>query len=115
MAFVAVARADKLPAERGLQVQAAGRSIALFRVEAGVFAIDAKCPHRGAPLAQGKCIGEILTCPWHDARFELSSGKVLCGPATTGVASYPTEIRGKRVFVDLPGAQRRWWHWLLGR
>jgi len=114
MAFVRVARVDQLPVGKGLQVEAGGKKLALFRVEAGVYALDALCPHRHAPLAQGKCEGEVLICPWHDAKFELSSGKVLCGPATTGVTSYPTEIRRSKVFVDVPGAKPSWWQRLFG-
>ena len=39
-----------------------------------LFALDNRCPHLGFPLNQGSVEDGILTCHWHHARFDLSSG-----------------------------------------
>ena len=44
-------------------------------------AIPAWCPHKGAPLSEGRVIGTFLECPWHGATFDLRTGRRLRGPA----------------------------------
>lgn len=39
-----------------------------------------RCPHRGGPLSQGTLWDGIVTCPWHRARFDVQSGKLVSGP-----------------------------------
>ena len=53
-----------------------GNKIVLAMVDGQVFAMDAVCSHRGAPLEEGKLEGHSLTCPWHYAVFDVRSGRV---------------------------------------
>ncbi|MEN9819881.1 MAG: hypothetical protein RL379_659 [Bacillota bacterium] len=41
-----------------------------------VYAIPDQCPHQEASLFQGKLEGEIITCPLHQAKFNLVSGEI---------------------------------------
>jgi nitrite reductase/ring-hydroxylating ferredoxin subunit len=59
-----------------LGVELEGNKIVLVRVNGQVFAIDAVCSHKGAPLEEGKLEGYNLTCPWHYAVFDVRNGKV---------------------------------------
>jgi nitrite reductase/ring-hydroxylating ferredoxin subunit len=59
-----------------LGVELEGNRIVLVRVNGQVFAIDAVCSHKGAPLEEGKLEGFNLTCPWHYAVFDVRNGKV---------------------------------------
>lgn len=59
-----------------LGVELEGNKIVLIRVNGQVFAIDAVCSHKGAPLEEGKLEGYNLTCPWHYAVFDVHNGKV---------------------------------------
>jgi phenylpropionate dioxygenase-like ring-hydroxylating dioxygenase large terminal subunit len=53
-----------------LAVRLRGREIVLFRTERGrLAALDATCPHRGAPLDRGRVEGETLRCPYHGFAF----------------------------------------------
>ena len=38
------------------------------------WAIEDRCPHMGFPLHRGTVDDGLLTCHWHHARFDLSSG-----------------------------------------
>jgi nitrite reductase/ring-hydroxylating ferredoxin subunit len=67
------------------------------------FAVDDRCPHLGFPLHRGTVEDGLLTCHWHHARFDLSSGGTL-DPFADDVRSYPVEIRGDRVVVLVPPA-----------
>ena len=49
-------------------------NIVVFVDEGKVFAVDNRCPHMGFPLDRGSVKDGILTCHWHQARFDLASG-----------------------------------------
>lgn len=59
-----------------LGVELEGNKVALAMIDGQVFAIDAVCSHKGAPLEEGKLEGFDLTCPWHYAVFDVRNGKV---------------------------------------
>ena len=86
-----------------------GRQIALFDTPHGVLACNNRCPHEGYPLREGSLDGRcILTCNWHNWKFDLQSGRNLYGGE--GLRTYPVEIRGGEVWIDLaepPFAERR--------
>lgn len=76
------------------------KRIALFRTEREVYAIDNRCPHQGYALLQGDMKDETLTCAWHNWKFELDQGGV-CSFGGEAVRSYPVEVRGGNVYVDV--------------
>ena len=87
----------------------AGRQIALFDTPRGVLACNNRCPHEGYPLREGsldeRC---ILTCNWHNWKFDLPTGRNLYGGER--LRTYPVEVRGGEVWVDLadpPFSERR--------
>ena len=67
--FVFAARTDALREGSGLEVEIAGQSCALFRVNGEVHALEGHCPHAGGPLAEGSLIAGVVTCPL--ARMEV--------------------------------------------
>ena len=74
-----------------------------------MLACNNRCPHEGYPLREGSLDGRcILTCNWHNWKFDLPSGRNLYGGE--GLRTYPVEVRGGEVWIDLadpPFAQRR--------
>ena len=83
-----------------LVFRTAGRQIALFHTPSGVLACNNRCPHEGYPLREGsldeRC---ILTCNWHNWKFDLQSGRNLYGGE--GLRTYPVEIRDGDVWIDI--------------
>ena len=41
-----------------------------------VYAIPDTCPHQDASLFQGKINGDVVTCPLHQAKFNLVTGEI---------------------------------------
>ena len=99
--MVKVAQADELSPGSGKVVDADGRSIALFNLEGAFHAIENTCTHRGGPLGEGDLNGEIVTCPWHGANFNVKTGAVTSPPARTGVRSFVVKVEGNDVLVEL--------------
>jgi nitrite reductase (NADH) small subunit len=76
-------------------VEVQGKKIALFNLDGKFHAIDNTCTHRGGPLSEGELEGDEVTCPWHGAKFKVSSGEVLSPPAPQGVGSYKVRVNGR--------------------
>ena len=92
-------RVDDVPPGEGRAVTLDGRRIAIFRAAGGWYALDAVCPHRGGPLADGIVCDRAVICPLHERRFDLRTGAALT--TGEGVAAHGVELRGERVFVML--------------
>ncbi|MBS1255145.1 MAG: Alkene monooxygenase system, ferredoxin component [Deltaproteobacteria bacterium] len=82
-------------------VKLGGRQIALFLNDMGtVYACANRCPHEGFPLVEGSLDQEcILTCNWHNWKFDLDSGETLVGGDT--LRGYPVEVDGYDIVLDL--------------
>jgi nitrite reductase/ring-hydroxylating ferredoxin subunit len=101
--------AAELQKSEALLVRIDGKQIALFDTAEGIRACDNRCPHEGYPLSQGSLsAGCILTCNWHNWKFNLDSGENLYGGDR--LRTYPVEVRGDQIWVDItdrPYAERR--------
>ena len=81
-------------------VRRAGKQVLLIASESRIFAIANRCPHEGYPLSEGtEGPGCVLTCNWHNWKFDLASGQALVG--RDPVRTYPIEVRDGEIFVDL--------------
>ena len=99
--LVKVAEAKEVAPGTGKVVEAEGRSIALFNVAGTFHAIDNTCTHEGGPLGEGALVGVVVTCPWHNTEFNVTTGAAL-GPLTDeGVRSFPVKVQGNDVLVEL--------------
>jgi NAD(P)H-dependent nitrite reductase small subunit len=101
-AWIQVAQEAELAPGRSKCVIVENKAIAVFNVEGTYYAIDDECPHAGASLAEGYINGTELTCPWHDAVFDLTSGACLGGPAFSGVERYQTKVENGAIWVEMP-------------
>ncbi len=98
--------------ERGCTVvTGGGHAIAVFYHNGDVYAVDNRCPHMGFPLDRGSVKDGILTCHWHHARFDLSSGGTF-NPFADDVRSFPVNIVDGEIWVDPePPARNELQHW----
>ena len=99
--FVKVAKTDEISPGHGKLVEAGGKKIALFNVEGTFNAIDDTCTHVGGPLSEGSLDGKEVTCPWHGAIYDVTSGEVLSPPAPQGVARYDVRVEGTDIEVEI--------------
>jgi nitrite reductase/ring-hydroxylating ferredoxin subunit len=88
--------------QRGMLLAKVGtHGVCVLWHEGRAYAVDDRCPHLGFPLHRGTVEQGLLTCHWHHARFDLSSGGTL-DPFADDVRTYPVEVRGERVVVHEP-------------
>ncbi|HMI29879.1 MAG TPA: Rieske (2Fe-2S) protein [Gaiellaceae bacterium] len=90
----------ELRASGRLVVHVDRHTLCLFAEGDEVYAVDNRCPHMGFPLHRGTLCDGILTCHWHHARFDLSSGGTFDQWADD-LRRFPVELRGDDILLDL--------------
>jgi nitrite reductase/ring-hydroxylating ferredoxin subunit len=76
-----------------------GKQVLLLAREGHIFALANRCPHEGYPLSEGtEGPGCVLTCNWHNWKFDLENGNALIG--RDPVRIYATEIRDGEIYAD---------------
>ncbi|MCA9657937.1 MAG: Rieske (2Fe-2S) protein [Myxococcales bacterium] len=90
----------ELPVGEARVVRHDGERIAVFRpAEGELYAIDDRCPHEGYPLARGSVRDCVVTCPWHNFKFDLRDGRCVMGDEEVRV--FPIRLKGDTVEVDV--------------
>jgi len=81
----------QIPPGEGRVFPVKGTDIAVFHTRAGqVYAVQAECPHRQGPLADGLVGGTIVMCPFHSRKFDLATGAGLQGDCN--IQTYPIRL-----------------------
>ena len=81
-------------------IEVGDKEIALFNYKGNFYAIDNTCPHRGAPLGEGRIEEGILICPNHEWRFELKSGWCPQNPELS-TEVYPIKVHDEKIYIRL--------------
>lgn len=70
-----------------------GREVQVWRTGDRIRAAANVCLHLGGPL---ECRDATFVCPWHGARFDMTDGRRLDGPAPANaqLMFLPTQIDG---------------------
>ena len=96
----ACALAD-VPTDEALGVTVDRYDVAVARVGDEVFALQDLCSHAAVALSEGEVEDCTVECWLHGSRFDLRTGKPTGLPATEPVATFPVEVRGEDVYVDI--------------
>ena len=51
--------------------------IVVANVGGKFYAMRGLCNHQGGPLAEGELEANVITCPWHGARWDVTTGKLV--------------------------------------
>ncbi len=94
----------QIPPGEGREFAVGGRRIAVFRTRDGrIAATDARCPHKGGPLADGIVGRSSVVCPLHARRYGLGDGADADGGCGLTVHPVHVDDAGDLV-VALPSA-----------
>ena len=72
--IVDIAKVDEIPAGKTKHVEVNGKEIMIANMNGKFYAIDDRCAHMNAPLSMGNLTGDVVTCPFHGAKFNITSG-----------------------------------------
>jgi naphthalene 1,2-dioxygenase ferredoxin component len=101
MAWTRIAALAQVRENGVIGVEVAGKEIALYWVDGAVYATDNVCTHALARLSDGFLDGDCIECPVHQAVFHVTTGKVMAGPATEPIKTYPCRVEGEDVLIDI--------------
>ena|SRR6266571_6042945 len=99
--FRTVAAIDEIPAGQAMLVEVNGNELAIFNIDGSFHAIDNTCTHVDGPLCEGEISGAQVTCPWHGAIFDVTSGQILGPPAPESVTRYNLHVEGADIEVEI--------------
>ena len=81
--FIDIAKVDEIPAGKMKHVEVNGKEIVIANVNGKFYALDDRCGHMNASLSMGNLTGGVVTCPFHGAKFNVTSGKKIAEPVLT--------------------------------
>ncbi|WP_413730871.1 FAD-dependent oxidoreductase [Sodalis sp. RH22] len=100
MAYQEVMSLTALPELAPKKISLGDTDILLIKKGDRVFALEATCPHSGAPLEKGAlCEGKII-CPWHKSVFTIEEGALCEPPSLRDLKRYPVKIEQGKLWVD---------------
>jgi nitrite reductase/ring-hydroxylating ferredoxin subunit/uncharacterized membrane protein len=99
--WTAALGSEELPERTPVLGRANGEDVLLYRDAGRITALANRCSHRGGPLHKGEIDGaeRTVTCPWHASIFELETGEIRRGPASSPQPTY--EAREQNGVVEV--------------
>ncbi len=98
--FRAIGPASILPPPGGVVgVQLEGGEIVIANVRGRYHALDGLCEHAGYPLAAGRLIGCMLTCPLHGWTYDVTDGWISDPPLGRRTRSYTVRVTNGTVEI----------------
>ena len=101
MSFQRACSIAEIRDDEALAVVLGDLEVAVARDGDEFFAIQNLCSHAAVALSEGDVEGCTIECWLHGSRFDLRTGKPTGLPATEPVATFPVDVRGDDVFVDI--------------
>jgi nitrite reductase/ring-hydroxylating ferredoxin subunit len=77
-----------------------GEQVALFNAGGRYYALANRCPHANGPLVDGVLDGAAVSCPMHESRFDLATGRPLRGPTSRPAKTFAVRVEGGGVLVS---------------
>ncbi len=96
--FVPIATTTDIPVGQAKAYIVGQYEVAVFNIDGMFHAIENTCPHQGGPLAEGSVEGNIVTCPWHGWRFDVTSGSMTLG-AFCSVDVFDVQVDGSTISI----------------
>ncbi len=100
--WLEVCAAGDVATEDVVRFDHGNRTFAIYRDDEGtLYATDGVCTHGNTHLSGGLVKDKLIECPKHNGRFHLVDGSPARTPICRGLATYPVEERGGRIWIDV--------------
>jgi nitrite reductase/ring-hydroxylating ferredoxin subunit len=82
--YVEVAKTNEITNRQMKHVEVNGKELLIANIDGKFYALNDRCAHMNALLSMGNLANDnIITCPFHGARFDIISGKKVKEPVLT--------------------------------
>jgi NADPH-dependent 2,4-dienoyl-CoA reductase/sulfur reductase-like enzyme/nitrite reductase/ring-hydroxylating ferredoxin subunit len=103
--WLKVAKVSDLEESIPVKVMFNDQEVFLVKREGVLYACGNKCMHYGGPLNEGLLKEHIVTCPWHNAKYDIRTCKMIAPPALEDLPSYAIKLEGGDIFLQPSPAQ----------
>ena len=101
MSFIEVAKTTEIAKGKMKGITLGGKDILITNIDGQYYAIGGKCTHMGGDLSKGMLDGKIVMCPRHGSKFDVTTGKVVGGPAAKDEPLFEVRIDGTSIKVNI--------------
>lgn len=101
--FVEVAKTGEVERGKIKGVEVQGIDVLVANVDGRFYALDDRCGHMNAKLSMGTLQGKTVTCPFHYAQFDVTTGQEIRGPAHESfkdIDKLPEEMRKFLIYAE---------------
>ena len=81
--FIEVAKVSEISDGKMKHVEVDGKEVLIANVGGKFYAISDRCGHMNALLSMGNLTRNTVTCPFHGAKFDVTTGTKLSEPILT--------------------------------
>ena len=100
LSFTKVAETSEIPVGKMKMVRIKDEEILIANVNGSFYAIANPCTHSGRALSEGSLEGNIVTCPIHGSRFDVTTGKNILGPRALFSRGEESDAKSHELRVD---------------
>ena len=102
MAKVLVGKASEIGEGKMTHLTAGGKEILIANVGGQYFATGNTCNHAGDELHEGELNGKVLKCPWHGAKWDVTTGSMTWFPQKLkDLGKYSVTVENGTVYVEV--------------
>ena len=106
--YVKIAGTTEIPVGKMKAVKLEGKEILIANVKGNYYAINNTCTHAGGNLSQGVLEGNVVTCPNHHAKFDVTTGKLVSKPkigflrpSANDEPTYQVKVENQNIMIKL--------------
>jgi 3-phenylpropionate/trans-cinnamate dioxygenase ferredoxin subunit len=101
-ARVRVCPAEDLPIGAAARIELDGGAVLVLNAGGALYAVQDQCTHlRSGRLSDGGRDGCVVECHTHLARFDVTTGEVLAGPARRALQTYDVAVADGDVWLSI--------------
>jgi nitrite reductase/ring-hydroxylating ferredoxin subunit len=101
--FLEAAKVSEIGKGRMRSVKLKGIDVLIANVDGRFYALDDRCGHMNALLSMGTLKGKIVTCPFHFAEFDVTTGEKIKDPkpeSFENIGELPEEMQKFLVYAQ---------------
>lgn len=100
MELVEVCALQDIPPGSTRAARAGTKDIALFNLNGELHAIENSCLHQGMALSGGKLCGNIVACPAHGWKYDVTSGALVVAPQLK-LKKFAVQVADGKILVEV--------------
>ncbi len=106
--YVKAAVKSEIPIGKMKMVKIGEKEVLIANVNGNYYAINNRCTHAGGDLSKGSLVDNIVECPKHHSKFDVTTGKVVSTPKIPffhlkiqDEQSYQVKIENEDILIKL--------------